>query len=354
MPERSKPTRRKMLERSGIGVVAAVAAFEGTASRAFAQTAKAAAGGYPPIPRWSTELKMLAPGVFAYTQASGPGVDNASLSNAGVIVGDDLLAIDALGPPVHAKAFIATAQKATGKKFGRLLNTHHHRDHTNGNCFFLPAEIASHAYTRQAVIDQGIPAHPYADRPQWQEGMNELKLTPPSTTFTDRMTYRYRDTVVEAIYNGPAHTWGDVMVYLPQHRILFAADIAFFYVTPSGQNGHITKWMEAIDRIMKMDVDVIVPGHGPLGTKKELAETRAYFEMLVPQIEKKFHQGMKVGEAAAGLELGRFANWTNPERNVLNTLRLYAEFSGTITPEIDVAGTERAMADYNAIKAKSR
>ena len=61
----------------------------------------------------------------------------------------DLLASGALGPPGHAKAFIATAQRATGKKFGRLLNTNHHRDHTNGNCFFLPAEIVSHEYARQ-------------------------------------------------------------------------------------------------------------------------------------------------------------------------------------------------------------
>jgi cyclase len=336
-----------MLRRSGFATATALAY-----KAAFAQAPKSSDA--PQIPSWKTELQMLAPNVYAYTQASGPGVDNASLSNAGLIVGEELMAIDALGPPVHAKAFIATAEKATGKKFGRLLNTHHHRDHTNGNCFFLPAEIVSHSYARQAVIDQGIPAHPYADRPQWQEGMNELKLAPPSTTFTDRMTYRVRDLVVEAIYNGPAHTWGDVMVYLPQHRVLFAADIAFFYVTPSGQNGHITKWMEAIDRIMKMDVDVIVPGHGPLGTKKELAETRAYFEMLVPQVEKTFRQGMGVGESAAGLDLGRFANWTNPERNVLNTLRLYAEFSGTITPEIDVAATDRAMKEYNAIKSKAR
>jgi len=347
-------SRRQILQRAALGA-AAIASMQGPLSGQSTSSGAAQAAAqrkYPPIPSWNTELHMLAPNVFAYTQASGPGVDNASLSNAGLIVGDDLLAIDALGPPVHAKAFIATAQKATGKKFGRLLNTHHHRDHTNGNCFFLPAEIVSHEYARQAVIDQGLPAHPYADRPQWQEGMNELKLAPPSTTFSERMTYRYRDLVVEAIYNGPAHTWGDVMVYLPQHKILFAADIAFFYVTPSGQNGHITKWMEAIDRIMKMDVDVIVPGHGPLGTKKELAETRAYFETLVPEVQKKYKLGMTVGEAAANLELGRFANWTNPERNVLNTLRLYAEFNGTLTPEIDVAGTDRALAEYNAILKK--
>src|SRR6476661_5457774 len=88
----------------------------------------------PPVPSWPTELRLLAPGVYAYTQAGGPGIDNASLSNAGVIVGPDgLLAIDTLGPPVHAKAFKAAAEKATGKRFTRVVNTHHHRDHTNGN-----------------------------------------------------------------------------------------------------------------------------------------------------------------------------------------------------------------------------
>jgi cyclase len=310
---------------------------------------------YPEIPSWKTELRQLAPNVYAYTQATGPGVDNASLSNAGLIVGDDhLMAIDALGPPVHAKAFIAAAKKATGKSFGRLVNTHHHRDHTNGNCFFLPAEIVSHQFCRQAVIDQGIPEHPYDNRPQWQEGMNELKLAPPTMTFTDRMTYYYGGTLVELIFNGPAHTWGDVMAYLPQRKILFAADIAFFYVTPAGQNGHITRWIQAIDRIMGMDVDVIVPGHGPLGTKKELAETRAYLDLLAREVKKRYSAGMRPGQAAADIDMGRFAKWTNPERNVWNTIRLYAEFNGTLTPEMDVAATNRAMDEYNAIAAKRR
>lgn len=313
------------------------------------------AGKYPDIPSWNTELRQLAPNVYAYTQATGPGVDNASLSNAGLIVGDDhLMAIDALGPPVHAKAFIASAMKATGKSFGRLVNTHHHRDHTNGNCFFLPAEIVSHEFCRQAVIDQGIPEHPYDNRPQWQDGMSELKLAPPTMTFTDRMTYYYGGTLVELIFNGPAHTWGDVMVYLPQRKILFAADIAFFYVTPAGQNGHITRWMQAIDKIMGMDVQVVVPGHGPIGTKKELAETRAYLELLTREVKKRYSAGMRPGQAAADIDLGRFAKWTNPERNVWNTIRLYAEFNGTLTPDMDVAGTNRALEEYNAIKGARR
>ena len=189
------------------------------ASGNVAQTAPVSTAATP-IPSWPTELRRLASNVYAYTQASGPGVDNASLSNAGVIAGPDgLLAIDTLGPPIHAKAFKATAEAATGQRFTRVLNTHHHRDHTNGNCFFAPVEIVSSAYTRQATIDDGIPAQPYDTRPQWQEGMSELRLAPPTTTLSGGATYRYGDIEVEVVPNYPAHTFGDLMVYLPRQRI---------------------------------------------------------------------------------------------------------------------------------------
>jgi cyclase len=319
---------------------------------AVGRRAAAQSPAFPPIPSWNTELRQLAPNVYAYTQATGPGVNNSSLSNAGVIAGpDSLLAIDTLGPPVHAKAFKAAAMKATGKTFGRVVNTHLHRDHTNGNCFFAPAEILSHPYTRDAVIEQGIPERPYEDRPQWQEGMGELKLAPPTVTFTGTTTYRYGDLVVELIPNAPAHSWGDVMVYVPQHRILFAADLAFYYVTPPAHNGHITKWIEAIDRVMKMDVDVIVPGHGPIGSKKELAETRAYLELIANETRKRYAAGMTPGQAAADIDMGRFENWTNPERNAWNTVRIYAELSGTITPANDARAQALAVAEYTKLRA---
>ena len=303
------------------------------------------------IPSWPTELRRLSSGVYAYTQASGPGVDNASLSNAGVIVGPDgLLAIDTLGPPIHAKAFKTAAESATGRQFTRVVNTHHHRDHTNGNCFFVPAEIVSSDYTRQATIDDGIPEHPYDNRPQWQAGMGELTLAPPTTTLSGGATYRYGGTVVEVIPNYPAHTFGDLMVYLPDLKILFTGDIAFYYVTPAGHNAQITKWIDAIDRINRMDVDLIVPGHGPIGTKNELADMRAYLELLVAETRKRYAMGMSPGRAAADLPLGRFAAWTNPERNAWNTVRLYAEFAGRLKPAQDLPAQNAAVAEYLALQ----
>ena len=101
--------RRRVLRLGVQAGVALLAAWHG--ARTTAQT-------FPPIPSWKTELRQLVPSVYAYTQASGPGVNNASLSNAGVIVGPEgLLAIDTLGPPVHAKAFRRAAMGATKKSF---------------------------------------------------------------------------------------------------------------------------------------------------------------------------------------------------------------------------------------------
>ena len=305
-----------------------------------------------PIPKWRTDLRQLAPNIYAYTQAGGPGLDNASLSNAGLLVGSDgALVIDTLGPPVHAKAFRAAARQAARKPFTRVVNTHHHRDHTNGNYLYQPLEIVAHQYCREATIAAGIPPRPYEERPEWQAGIRELRLAPATTTFTGTMVYRDAGSEVHLIANAPAHTWGDVMVYVPEHRLLFAGDLAFFYVTPPAHNGHVTKWIDAIDRVMKMEIDVIVPGHGPVGSKKELAETRAYLELLADETRRRYAMGMSPGRAAADLDLGRFSTWNNPERTAWNTVRLYAEFDGTITPANDATAQRDAVGEYLRLRS---
>ena len=76
------------------------------------------------------------------------------------------------------------------------------------------------------------------------------------------------------------------MAYLPQHKILFAADLAFFHLTPYCHNAYVSKWMESMEKVMKWDVDVIVPGHGPVGGKKDLAEALDYFRFLKPEVGK--------------------------------------------------------------------
>ncbi len=359
----SRLSRREAIQ-VGAGALlgsAAILAGGGEMARLSAQGAAAVQATPPPAtdpkypmpPAWNRELRQLAPNVYAYLQGGGPGVSAAGVSNPGMIAGSDyLLAIDAAQGPIPANAFIAASKQATGKDFGRLVNTHHHGDHVNGNQFFTHAEILSHPYCRDECVKAAATTPKMWDKvPGVAEGTEQRKLVPPSVTFKDDLTYFIGGTEVQFKFAGPAHTWGDMMAYLPQYKILFAGDVAFFWVAPYANNSYITKWIEVCDKIAGWDVDVIVPGHGPIGGKKELAEMANYFRVLGVEARKRYDAKMSPGAAAAEIRLGRFDNWIGPERLIMDVVRWYEEWDSTLTPDYNAMAVREATIEYNQVKA---
>jgi cyclase len=310
---------------------------------------------YPIVPTWKTEMRQLAPNVYAYQQEGGTGHINAGISNAGLFVGENsMIAFDGLGYPMQTKAFIAESKKVSGgKPFSELIDSHHHGDHVAGNQFFVPTPILSHPYCRDEVVKAAPKTPPTWPKAEGQaDGTEERRLVPPNVTFEDNLVYYIGGNRVEFRFVGPAHTWGDLVAIVPEHKILFAADLAFFHLVPYCHNAHISKWMESMEKVIKMDVDTIVPGHGPVGGKRDLGESLEYFRFLKTEVKKRYDAKMTPGVAAADLKMGRYDNWMGPERTVMNTVRLYDEFKGTLTPDIDVEGTKQAILEYNSIKAK--
>jgi cyclase len=359
-------TRREAIGRvafTGLGIASVIAGAD-KVTRLAAQAPSVAVATPPPAtdpnfpmaPKWDRQLHQLAPNVYAYTQAGGPGIAPAGVSNPGMIAGSDyMLAIDATQGPLPARAFIAASKQATGKEFGRLVNTHHHGDHVNGNQFFKGVEILSHPYCRKECL-KAAPNMPkmWQPTPGVAEVAEERVLVSPTVTFQDDLTYFIGGTEVQFKLAGPAHTWGDIMAYLPQYKILFAGDVAFFWVAPYANNSFITKWIEKCDEIAGWDVDVIVPGHGPIGGKKELAEMADYFRVLGVETKKRYNQKMSPGAAAAEIRLGRFDNWLGPERLIMDVVRYYEEWDSTLTPDYNAMAVQQATIEYNEIKAKQK
>ena len=288
-----------------------------------------------PVPAWSTEMKEVADGVFAYVQATG----GFCIANAGLIVGPEgAIAVDALFTPSMTRAFQEQIRRRTAKPVRQLINTHHHVDHTLGNEHFADIDIVGHIRCREQIERVGVPRDRLnAMAPHFADDIAASGIRPPNVTFADRMTLFLGERRVDLMHLGTGHTVDDVLVYLPAEKLLFAGDVAFHYVTPLAFEGHISGWIRVVDAIEAMDVETIVPGHGPVGDKSDLREMRDYLALVRREARRGFREGKPQEEVARRIKLGRFSRWGESERLIPNVHRLYQEFRGEIDQPMDLA-----------------
>lgn len=281
---------------------------------------------------WQTGTTELAPGVFSYVQATG----GFCIANAGLIDGrDGVTAIDALFTPVMARQLLDEAKRVSGRGVMRLLNTHHHIDHTGGNANFpAETEIVAHARAKAEMERVGAGVFEAVKRiaPHFADDLAGAGYRLPDVTFDgEALELRAGERRLRLLHFGTAHTRGDVLVHLPEERLLFAGDVAFFYVTPLAFEGHIGNWIEVARRVIaEVDADVVVPGHGPAGTMENLREMVDYLVLVREGSRMAFDSGAEQKEAVEMIDLGRFAEWNEAERLGLNVRRCYEEFRGEV------------------------
>jgi len=278
------------------------------------------------VPRdWKTGMVEVAPKVFAYVQATG----ETGISNAGLLVGHEAaIAVDALMVPSMTRRFVTAIKKTTRKSVADLVNTHHHVDHTGGNRYFPAATIIASEKCREE-LRPGFPPVPLLQRfmPAFAGEFSKLKVELPTVTFSDRMVLHDGEREIQLWHPGmAAHTSGDATVFLPRERVLFTGDLAFHGVTPLAFQGHVGHWIEAADRLLEFDAEVIVPGHGPIGTKADVRSMREYLVLVRREAKTRFDAGMPAEAAARDIKLGIYAAWREPERILPNVMRCYQEF----------------------------
>jgi cyclase len=294
--------------------------------------------------KWSYTkgLHDLGNSVYAYLQPKGTW----GWSNSGIIVdGEASLLVDTLFDLKLTRDMLETMRKSipAAAHIDMVVNTHANGDHCWGNELVADAQIIASARTAEemttaisptqlAMLLKGAPdmglIGEFASRIFGSFDFDDITLTPPTKTFEDQLTLKVGDKEVHLIEVGPAHTRGDTLVHIPADRVIFTADILFIGGHPIIWAGPTSNWLKACDRILEMDVETIVPGHGPITDKMGVAEVKGYLEYIYREAEKHYQIGMSAWEAARDIDLDRYATWTDGERIAVNIATIFRELRG--------------------------
>ena len=272
-------------------------------------------------------------------------------ANSGLINLGGGVVIDTQSDLPHARRMIELFGKVWPGMPRRVVNTHEDGDHVWGNQLFDDAEIIAHravpdrmrhvadpresqellngvgrAFSRLIlrVFHPGVLA--IATQLQQDYDFDDIKLALPTTLFDERHVLDLDGTEVDLIYVGPCHQVGDTIVHVPAERVLFAGDVIFRQCAPIGWTGTYEKWLNALDLIIWLDPDVIVPGHGPVCGIEGAMEMKAYLEYVREESRRYFDRGLTAIDASQRIDLGPYAHWRCPARLCTNVERAYREF----------------------------
>jgi cyclase len=290
-------------------------------------------------------LHDLGNSVYAYLQPDG----SWGWSNAGFVTGGDAsLLIDTLFDLKLTREMLDTMRRSipAAAHIDMLVNTHANGDHCYGNELVAGAQIIASARTAEEMVT-GVSPGQFAALLKMAPSMGQLgeyvsrifspfefdniTLTPPNKTFEGKLTLQVGDKTIEMLEVGPAHTLGDTLVHIPADRVIFTGDILFIGGHPIMWAGPTSNWIRACDLILSLDVETIVPGHGPITDKKGVAGVKGYFEYIYAEARKRYEAGMPAPEAARDIPLDKYATWSDGERIAVNVISIYRELSGDQT-----------------------
>ncbi|MDP6514649.1 MAG: MBL fold metallo-hydrolase [SAR202 cluster bacterium] len=269
------------------------------------------------------------------------GTGNLVVASNGAIVinDDDVLLVDTHISPASAWALREEMKEVTDKPVRYVVNTHFHFDHAHGNQIYGPeVEIIGHEFTRDMIVAgeskggktyntmmaglpqaiSGLKAQVADTSDQTARAELERQLhiqenyavasdsvdaTPPTITLTDQLSLFRGGREIRMIFLGRAHTGGDVVVHLPEERILITGDLIVDGAPYMG-DGYLMDWAATLDNLKSLDFDVILPGHGqPLRGKSHVDDLQEFVVDLLSKITESHKAGVPADQAAQSIDM---------------------------------------------------
>lgn len=267
----------------------------------------------------------LAENVYAYEDLRDPGFTTVSFF---VIGNDGVLLADGQWHPPQTRKLLDTIASITPKPVKWYVVGSEHLDHTGGNSM-LPKDIRYIVHPtskRQLEMDAVAAARTPNAYPV---------VVPPTAMASDKEVVDIGGRKVEVLFLGRAHTGGDLVVHLPEEKILFMSEVYFNRVFPAMRAGYSQEWLAAIDKALAMDIRTYVPGHGfveePAVSRLQLVEFRGALQYVSEESRRLYRLGLAPEEALKQAHWGPYQDWMLADSQRLVALRrVFAEMRGEV------------------------
>ena len=180
-----------------------------------------------------------------------------------------------------------------------LIYSHDHIDHIAGGEVFTAAGavVVAHENTKQAIVKR------------------EWSIPVPQITFSDAMTLELGGKAVELTYAGESYSQSLIVMRFPDEKALFTADLVTVRRLPfeTLEDSYFPQWIDAIRQVEAMDFQILVPGHGQLGTKADASDHRAYLEDLYTAVLEGVRKGLSLEEMQDTITLDQYEDWIQYE-----------------------------------------
>jgi len=294
------------------------------------------------------EFEQLAPNVWA-----GVRPDSSRfpvMGNTTFVIGDEgVVVFDGGGMPAMSEQIIDKIRSLTDKPVTHVVISHWHGDHNFGvyrfaeefpDVLFIANEFTAYVMNstrityidrqRQVVennvpgfaesittgidtdgselsdVDRGIYQRIIIDADAIDAEFNRSKVTPPDIVFTDKHTIKLGDRSIELLYLGDANTAGDIVMWLPEERIVATGDIIVL-PSPYAFNVPPRAWVDTMRALNDLDYKTLVPGHGEIQTDTDYVDlVIEAAESIADQRDALLAEGASVDEVEAGLDFSAY------------------------------------------------
>jgi len=274
------------------------------------------------------KLQKLTDRVYVFSDLHSGGFgyltnDLIVLTDAGVLVADGQ------GTAAVTQKLVEAIHRLTPQPIVDVVVCSEHADHTGGNSSFPSSAMFVSSPASQAALR----TQAANDRP------GGPRTIVPGETVTQSRVFHLDTTEIDVLNNGRAHTGGDLEVYLPAEKILFASEVFASHIFPSMRTAYPSEWIATLDKVAAIDATMIVPGHGfvedAATMRVEFSAFRGALRSVVAEASRLHQLGLSVPDAVSQARWGEYGGWTGKDRNApILVQRVYDELDGKLKLDV--------------------